>query len=89
MLVVGNGRDPQQESEIILGQLRFAVAPAASVPEALRVVESVHPDLIVAGPEEASQLRADRSVSVPIVEYRGSTDSGLAERLREAIRNHR
>jgi hypothetical protein len=88
VLVVGDGRNPRHESETILGQLRFAVAPAADVSEALRIVESLHPDLIVARPEDALRLRAEGSVSVPIVEYDGgrAADGELVERLREAIR---
>jgi hypothetical protein len=91
VLVVGNGSDPQQESETILGQLRFAVAPAASVPEALRVVQSLRPDLIVARPEEARRLRAEGSVAVPIVEYDGAQpgETTLVELLRQAMRNRR
>jgi hypothetical protein len=91
VLVVGNGSDPQQESETILARLRFAVAPAASVPEALRVAQSLHPDLIVARPEEARRLRAEGSVDIPIVEYDGAgpADTTLVDLLREAIRNRR
>jgi len=67
------------------------VAPAADVSEALRVVESLHPDLIVARPEDALRLRAEGAVAVPIVEYdsRGAVDGRLVERLREAMRNRR
>ena len=91
VLVVGNGSDPQQESETILARLRFAVAPAVSVPEALRVAQSLHPDLIVARPEEARRLRAEGSVDVPIVEYDGAGpgDTTLVELLREAMRRRR
>jgi CheY-like chemotaxis protein len=86
VLVVGNGRDPRQEAETILGELRFAVAPAADVSEALRIVKSLRPDLIVARPADALRLRADKSVGVPIVEYDGD---GLVERLRKTIRKGR
>jgi hypothetical protein len=91
VLVVGNGSDPQQESETILHELKFAVAPAAGIADALRVVESLHPDLIVARPEEASGLRASGSVTVPIVEYSGQGQAGnaLVDLLRAAIRSHR
>ena len=88
VLVVGHGADPERESATILRECRFAVAPAADVPEALRVIDGVHPDLIVAGPEEAARLRA---TGLPIVEYTISNepDGGLVERLRAAIRKHR
>jgi hypothetical protein len=89
ILVVGNERDPQHESEVILGALRFAVAPAANVSEALRILESLHPDVVVARPEHASRLRAEGSVTVPIVEYDSheAADGDLVKRLRQALRN--
>jgi hypothetical protein len=85
VLVVGDGRDPQRESETILRECRFAVAPAIDVPSALRVFEAVHPDLIVARAEDAPQLQG---AGVPVVEHDGGEQSGadLVARLREAIR---
>ncbi|HJR60882.1 MAG TPA: response regulator [Vicinamibacterales bacterium] len=91
VLVVGAGGNPRRESETILRELKFAVAPAANLSEALRVVEGLHPDLIVAQPEEASRLRATGSVTVPIVEYdsQDPSEGRLVERLREALRKRR
>ena len=91
VLVVGHGGTPQRESETILRELKFAVAPAADLNEAIRVVEGLHPDLIVAQREEASQLRASKSVDVPVVEYDISArdTDGLIERVRQAIRKPR
>jgi len=85
VLVVGDGRNPQHESERILRECRFAVAPAANVPEALRVVDAVHPDLIVAQPEDAPRLKGS---GVPVVEYTPGDPSraDLIDRLRQAIR---
>ena len=91
ILVVGNGGTPQRESETILRELKFAVAPAADMNEAVRIVEGLHPDLIVARREEALRLRANKSVDMPVVEYddgaRGADD--LVERIRQAIRKRR
>ena len=91
VLVVGNGDDVQRESEAILAKLKFAVAPAANVAEALRVVDGIHPDLIVAPPDDASQLRAGRSIDVPIVEYTVESlrDGGLLERIAGVVRKPR
>ena len=88
VLVVGNGGDPQRESEAILRELKFAVAPAAGISEARRVLEGLHPDLIVAPPNEASLLR---DTGLLIVEYSGAdtADGGLIKRMRDAIRKHR
>ena len=91
VLVVGRDGTPQRESETILRELRFAVAPAADMAEAIRVLEGLNPDLIVAQRDEAAQLRATGSVDVPIVEYDGlATDvDDLVERVRQAIRKSR
>jgi hypothetical protein len=88
VLVVGDGREPQHESETILRECRFAVAPAVDVPEALRVVDAVHPDLIVAPAGDAPRLKG---TGVPVVEYSPDDPSGtqLVARLREAIRSRR
>ena len=53
------------------------------------MVGSLRPDLIVARPEEASRLRAEGTVGVPIVEFDGAAAGDLVERLREAIRKRR
>ena len=88
VLVVGGGREPQRESETILRECRFAVAPAVDVPEALRVVDAVHPDLIVAQAEDAARLKG---AGVPVVEYTTDDPSGaeLVARVRQAIRGRR
>lgn len=88
VLVVGNGDPPQRESEAILHQLKFAVAPASDIGEARRVVESVHPDLIAAPPDEASQL-ADTGLPIVAYESGDAADGVLIGRIRAAIRAHR
>ena len=45
------------EKAILVG-LRFAVAPARSVDEALKVMEALRPDLVVAHLKDESRLRA-------------------------------
>jgi CheY-like chemotaxis protein len=91
VLVVGDGGLPRRESETILRELKFAVAPAADVEEALKVVEGLHPDLIVARAEDAHRLRS--AASVPIIEYEmteGEAQSrGLVERLLAKVRGRR
>ena len=90
VLLVGDGHDAPPESERILSELSFAVAPAADVDDALRVLENLQPDLIVARSDEAARLRAEASVTVPIVEYQSAGGAGsLLERMRGAIRNRR
>ena len=76
---------------MILSRLHFAVAPATDVAEALRVIDAVHPDLIVAGPSSAERLRRDRTVSLPLVEFDPAREDGdaLVDRIRSAMRVQR
>src|SRR6478672_13859485 len=43
----------------ILARLRFAVAPAHSVDEAVKIMEALHPNLIVARLKDEPALRAE------------------------------
>ncbi len=91
VLVVGDQHERDPQCEAILAQLRFAVAPAADVPDALRVIDAVHPDLIVARPDAAHKLRGEASISVPVLEFGAQSGDGdaLLERIRDAIRTRR
>jgi hypothetical protein len=91
VLVVGNARERESECGVILSRLHFAVAPATDVAEALRVIDAVHPDLIVAGPSSAERLRRDRTISLPLVEFDPAREDGdaLVERIRSAMQVRR
>ena len=88
VLVVGEAPERDSECGVILSRLHFAVAPATDVAEALRVIDAVHPDLIVAGPASAARLRSDRTISLPLVEFDAAREDGdaLVERIRSAVR---
>lgn len=91
VLVVGDGHHPERESEAILARLNFAVAPAVDIAEARRVIESLHPDLIVARADDAAVLRKESGVKVPIVESRDDQREAeaLVQRIRFALRQAR
>jgi len=79
----------------ILSKLRFAVAPAHSVEEAVTVMRSVHPDLIVAHlrdePELRKQMADDPELGeIPIVTMTPANDDPdvLIEEIRAALRRH-
>lgn len=90
MLVVGDGHQPEKESEAILARLNFAVAPALDLAEAKRVIGSLNPDLIVASSDDAAKLRSEK-VNVPIVESRNPNRDAdaLVQRIRFALRQAR
>lgn len=91
VLVVGDTQERETECGVILSRLQFAVAPATDVADALRVIDAVHPDLIVAGPGPADRLRRNESISLPLVEFDAAREDGdaLVERIRSAIRTER
>lgn len=88
VLVVGADGAAERESEAILGALRFAVAPVGDVAEARRIIDTLHPDLIVAPKGAAADLRGGGAADVPIVEFNGVETGGadLIERIRAALR---
>jgi CheY-like chemotaxis protein len=77
----------------ILSKLRFAVAPAHSVDEAIKVMRSLRPNLIVARlgdePELRKQMIADPALGdIPIVTMTAANDNPdvLIEEIRAALR---
>ena len=77
----------------ILAKLRFAVAPAHSIEEAVKVLHALRPNLIVARladePELRRQIAADPSLGdIPIVTMTAANDDPeiLIEEIRQALR---
>jgi len=78
----------------ILSKLRFAVAPAYSVEEAIKVMQSLHPNLIVARlgdePELRRRMAEDPGLGeIPIVTMTAANDDPdvLIEEIRAALRH--
>jgi CheY-like chemotaxis protein len=77
----------------ILAKLRFAVAPAHSVEEAVKVLHALKPDLIVARladePELRKHMAADPSLGdIPLITMTAANDDPeiLIEEIRRALR---
>ncbi len=77
----------------ILAKLRFAVAPAYSVEEAIKVMEALRPTLIVARladePALRQQIAANPAIGdIPIVTMTAKNDDPavLIEEIRRALR---
>jgi CheY-like chemotaxis protein len=76
----------------ILARLRFAVAPAHSVEEAVKVMQSLHPTLIVARLRDEPALRAHMAADpeigdIPLLTLTPENDAPqlLIEAIREAL----
>ena len=76
----------------ILARLRFAVAPAHSVEEAVKVMEALRPNLIVARLKDEPALRAQMSANpaigdIPLLTLTEENDAPqlLIEAIRKAL----
>ena len=72
VLVVDEDADRAARCEAILATLRFAVAPAGSIDEAVVVMGALRPNLVVAQVGDPERLKRemqanDRTASVPLV----------------------
>lgn len=79
----------------ILARLRFAVAPAHSVEEAVKVMEALRPNLIVARLKDEPALRQQMESNpdigdIPLITLTAENDAPqlLIEAIREALRGH-
>ncbi len=95
VLVADEDVESSGRCEAILAGLRFAVAPARSVDEALKVMEALRPNLIVAHLKDESRLRAAMAAQggmneVPIISVTPeiSEPTVLIEAIRRLLRRH-
>ncbi len=89
ILVVDEDSDSAARSEAILAALKFAVAPARSVDEALSVMRALRPNLVVARVTDAGRLeeemqRSELTSAVPLLVV--TDDIASPESLVQAIR---
>jgi len=77
----------------ILAKLRFAVAPAYSVEEAIKVMQALRPNLIVARLSDEPALRAQMESNpalgdIPLITMTAENDDPivLIEEIRQALR---
>jgi PleD family two-component response regulator len=93
VLVADDDADSGARCVAILARLRFAVAPAHSVDEAVRVMQALRPNLVVARlrdePELKKRMDQDPNISdIPLVTLTPENDAPqlLIEEIRKALR---
>lgn len=93
MLVADDDVDSRAHCEAVLGALRFAVAPAHSVEEALRVMRALRPNVVVShlkdNPRFEDEMRRDPyGADCPLILLaNGSLDpAGFVEEIRRVLR---
>jgi PleD family two-component response regulator len=67
VLVVDGESNGNSRCEAILAKLHFAVAPAHDAAEAIRVMEALRPNIIVARIADAAAIRQATAADVPVV----------------------
>jgi hypothetical protein len=89
VLLLGRGETVVAQAEAVLARLKFAVTTTGTVSEALRIMEGIRPNVVVADSDAALRLRLESFEDVPIVEMnpemRDNPDA-LVEAIRHALR---
>jgi PleD family two-component response regulator len=96
ILVADDDPDSASRCEAILARLKFAVAPATNVDEALRVMRALRPELVVLNLRDAERLQYEMrkdplTADIPVVGTNSGTSDpeALLEEIRQAIRTRR
>jgi CheY-like chemotaxis protein len=89
VLLVEENPENGARCEAILAKLRFAVAPARSVEEALRVMEALRPNLVVARVSEPDRLQQATPAGVPFLALTDKHNDleEMVEEIRRALRS--
>lgn len=89
VLLVDHDEHTNARCEAILAKLHFAVAPTRTIEEARRVMQSLHPNVIVATVAEAAALRQANASNLPVVILNDVMDPEmLVEEIRRELRAH-
>jgi len=91
VMVVGNHAEVGDVAGAVLSRLKFAVLPAASVEEALRIMQSMRPDIITANAEDAARIRLECPEHHPVVVVGDAMRDNaqlLVDEIRSAIRSN-
>jgi hypothetical protein len=77
-------------AEAILAKLMFAVAPVESTEKAISIIRALHPEVIIAGDEDAKKLRelvpADAGIQILALGDETRLTDELIEEVRRALR---
>ena len=92
VMVVDSEARRRDISEAILAKLMFAVAPVESAEKAMSVMRALHPEVIVAGSEDATKLRAeleaDSTVRIVVIDEQTRQTELLIEEVRRCLREN-
>ena len=92
VMVVGDHAAVGDAALAVLAKLRFAVTPSATVDEALRVLTTLRPNIIVAAAADAARLRIECPEHNAVVVVNGEMRDDpelLIDEIRSALRSAR
>lgn len=91
VLLVDENAENGARCEAILAKLRFAVAPAHTVDEAVRVMDALRPNIVVARVKDVAKLRRATPSGVPFVALTDEHNDldAMVEEIRRALRSTR
>jgi DNA-binding response OmpR family regulator len=91
VLLVDENAENGARCEAILAKLRFAVAPAHTVDEAVRVMDALRPNLVVARVNDVARLQRATPSGVPFVALTEAHDDleKMVQDIRKALRTNR
>jgi hypothetical protein len=90
VMVVGNHAAVGDAAGAVLAKLKFAVVPAASAEDAVRIMQSMRPDIIAANGEDAARIRLDcpeHDVVVVVGDAMRDNAQLLVDQIRSTIRS--
>ena len=90
VMVVGNHAAVGDAAGAVLARLKFAVVPAASAEDALRIMQTMRPDIVTANAEDAAQIgreRPDGQAVVVVEDAMRDNAQLLLDQIRAAIRS--
>jgi hypothetical protein len=84
VLLVGGEKPATAASEAVLAKLRFGVATSDTTDEALAVIGTLRPDVIVAPPEDISRIRTAAPDHLQVVAMRDDPQA-VVEEIRRSL----
>jgi len=89
VLLVDQDETANARCEAILAKLHFAVARTRTIDEARKVMDSLHPNIIVATIAEAAALRQANASELPVIIIDNMMDpETLVDEIRRELRAH-
>jgi hypothetical protein len=91
VLVADANAGSAAQCETILARLKFAVAPAGSVDEAIRVMRALRPELVIARLTDVKRLQEEMrrdplTANIPVIVGDAEDPDALVESIRAALR---